>query len=96
MNLGNLNENSESWPLDHDGLEAGSKVPLALLALFEKLISQGGKNCKNRHKVYHYRHSRMHGRALREALDLSQKLGRNTRLERSVGILNEECSKEVI
>ena len=53
LNLGNLNENSESWPLDHDGLEAGSKVPLALLALFEKRISQGGKNCKNRHKVYY-------------------------------------------
>ena len=38
----------------------------------------------------------MHGRALREAVDLSQKLGRNTHLERSVGILSEGCSKEVI
>ena len=38
----------------------------------------------------------MHGTALREAVDLSQKLGRNTGLERSVGVLNQECSKEVI
>ena len=27
---------------------------------------------------------------------LSQKLGRNTHLERSAGVLNEECSEEVI
>ena len=44
-------ENRESQPLAHQGLEARSKIPLAL-APIEKCISQGGKNCRNRYNVY--------------------------------------------
>ena len=46
---------------------------------------QGGKNCKNRYKVYYWRHSTRYGRAHREAVYyLRQKLGRNTHPERCV------------
>ena len=65
MNLGSLDENEESSPLDK-GLEARSKVTLALI-LSEKCISQGGQNCKNRYKVYYQRHSIACGRAHRES-----------------------------
>ena len=44
-------ENRESQLLAHQGLEARSKIPLAL-APIEKCISQGGKNCRNRYNVY--------------------------------------------
>ena len=66
MNLGSLDENEESSPLDNKGLEARSKVTLALI-LIEKCVSQGGQNCNNRYKVYYQRHSIAYGRAHRES-----------------------------
>ena len=51
---------------------------------------QGGKNCKTGTKFI------IRDTAHRETVYLSQKQDRNTHLERSAGVLNEEGSKEVI
>ena len=51
-NLGGLDENQESQPLDQQETVAGTKLALALIPT-DKCISQEGENCKNRYKVYY-------------------------------------------
>ena len=67
----------------------GSSPPL------KARMFQGGENFKNRYKVYI---STTNGRAHREIVHISEKLGRNTHPQRKgVGVLSneEEHSKEV-
>ena len=52
LNLGSLDENQESKPLVHQGLQARSKVPLALSPIESKNISRRQK-LQNRYKVYY-------------------------------------------
>ena len=74
----------------------GQKQSSLILTLSETKNVTRRQKLQNRYTVCYQRHSTMHGRTHRETAYLCEKQGRDTHPERTVGILNEQCSNQVV